>query len=80
MRQIVGAIVGIIMVLYFFYLVYPMFYNESNTLPNIVNMSDPNIVTSTNLGTGFYNALPLIPILGAAFLLINFSLKRGDVD
>lgn len=80
MRQVVGMITGVVMVLYFFYLVYPMFYNESNTLPNIVNMSDPVIVNSTNLGTGFYNALPAIPILAGAFLLINYSLKRDTGD
>ena len=78
MREVIGFITGILMVLYFFYLVYPLFNSESNSLPSIVNMTDPVVVNSTNLGTGFYNVLPAVPILAGIFLLINFSLKRDN--
>ena len=78
MKMVVGLIVGIIMVLYFFYLVYPLFYNESNSLQIIVNMTDHVVVSSTNLGTGFYNVLPAVPVLAGIFLIINYSLKRDD--
>lgn len=81
MRQVVATLTGIFVVLYLMYWVIPLL-NTEHTLfsanPLLVNTTDTTVVTSYNLGQGFYNILPLIPILVAAFVLINYALKRDS--
>lgn len=83
MRQVVSTLTGILMALYFIYFAVPMIYTEHNSLmtsPLIINSTDPTVVTSFNLGSGFYTILPLIPILVGCFVIINVSLKRDAGD
>lgn len=79
MRQVVATLTGIFVVLYLMYWVIPLLSTEHTLFsanPLLVNTTDATVVTSYNLGQGFYNILPLIPILVAAFVLINYALKR----
>ena len=82
MRVIVGLITGILMALYFMYFVFPLLSSEHTAFSNplLINSSDPTVVTSYNLGQGFYTALPWIPLLVGGFVVINYSLKREGYD
>lgn len=64
------------MALYFMYFVFPLLSTSHTNFNILVNATDPTIVTSYALGSGFYTIIPLIPILVGAFVIINFSLKR----
>ena len=79
MRQVVGTLTGVLIVEYLMYWIIPLISSEHTMFsasPLLVNTTDATVVTSYNLGNGFYNILPLIPILVAAFVLINYALKR----
>ena len=79
MRQVVGTLTGIFMALYFMYFIFPLLSTEHTLFslqPTLVNTTDTTVVTSYNLGQGFYTAIPLIPLLIGAFVIINFALKR----
>ena len=80
MRVVVGLITGLLMSLYFMYFVYPLLSSEHTMFNNplLINTTDSTVVTSYNLGQGFYTVLPFVPILVGAFVLINYSLKRED--
>lgn len=80
MRVVVGTISGIFMSLYFMYFMFPMISTEHTNFNSLVNASDPTIATSYTLGSGFYTVLPLIPLLIAGFVIINYSLKRDAGD
>lgn len=83
MRQIVGAITGIFLALYFMFFVIPLMSTEHTLFsasPYLVNTTDTVTSTSYNLGQGFYTFLPMIPIGVAAFVLINYALKRDASD
>lgn len=74
-----GAITGIFLALYFMYFVIPLMSTEHTMFsasPYLVNTTDTVTSNSYNLGQGFYTFLPLIPIGIAAFVLINYALKR----
>lgn len=77
MRVIVASLTGIFMALYFMYFFIPMLATEHTQFTSLVNASDPTIVTSYNLGQGFYTAAPLIPVLVVGFIIISYALKRG---
>ena len=78
MRLVVALLTGIFMSLYFMFFVYPLLSTEHTlfTNPLLINTTDTTVITSYNLGQGFYTALPWIPILVGGFVLINYSLKR----
>lgn len=80
MRLVVSLIVGILMSLYFMYFVYPLLSSEHTMFNNplLINTTDATVVTSYNLGQGFYTVLPFIPIIVGGFVILNFSLKRDD--
>jgi len=82
MRVIVGLLTGILMALYFMYFVFPLLSTEHTAFSNplLINTTDPVVVTSYNLGQGFYTALPWIPMLVGGFVVINYSLKRDAGD
>lgn len=83
MRQIVGAITGIFIALYFMYFIFPLLSTEHTMFsasPYLVNTTDTVTANSYNLGQGFYTMIPLIPILVAGFVLINYALKRDASD
>ena len=82
MRIIVGTITGIFMALYFMYFLYPLLSTEHTlfTNPLLINTTDSTVITSYNLGQGFYTVLPWIPILVGSFVLINYSLKREGYE
>jgi len=81
MRIVIGLILGVAMALYFMYFMYPLLSAEHTYFSNplLVNVTDPVVITSYNLGQGFYTVLPWIPIFVGGFVLINYSLKR-EVD
>jgi hypothetical protein len=68
------------MALYFMYFVYPLLSSEHAMFNNplLVNTTDATVVTSYNLGQGFYTVLPFIPIIVGGFVVLNYSLKRDD--
>ncbi len=78
MRTIVACLTGIFMALYFMYFLFPMLTSEHTYFTNayLVNATDPTVVTSYNLGQGFYTAIPFIPILVGGFVIISTALKR----
>ena len=80
MRLIVSFIIAVFMALYFLYFVYPLLSTEHTLFNNplLVNTTDATVVTSYNLGQGFYTVMPFIPLLVGAFVIINYSLKRED--
>lgn len=78
MRIIVGGITGIFMALYVMYFMYPLLSVTHTNFNNLVNASDPTIATSYTLGVGFYNIIPLLPLLAAGFVFVNYALKRDD--
>ena len=82
MRVVVSLITGIFMALYFMYFLYPLLATEHTNFSNplLINTTDSTVVTSYNLGQGFYTILPWIPILVGGFVLINYSLKREGYD
>lgn len=49
---------------------------EHTQFNQLVNATDPVIATSYTLGSGFYMILPLICLLVAGFVIINYALKR----
>jgi hypothetical protein len=76
----VGMLTGILMALYMMYFIIPLLSTEHTNFNMVVNATDPTIVTSYNLGQGFYTIIPLIPIFVGVFVLINYSLKRSVDD
>jgi len=79
MREVVGLIVGVAMALYFMYFMFPLLSSEHTYFSNplLVNVTDPVVVTSYNLGQGFYTALPWIPLFVGGFVIFSVALKRG---
>jgi len=77
MKMVVSTLMGIILCLYLFYFFYPLLQTEKAASDLLFNTTDPVIVTSYALGTGFYAALPFIPILVGLFVLFAYSLKRS---
>lgn len=71
-----GTLTGIFMALYFMYFVYPLLNTTHANFSILVNSTDPTIATSYTLGSGFYQVIPLIPLLVGAFVIINVALKR----
>ena len=80
MRQVVSALVGIFMALYFMYFFYPLLSTSHTNFNILVNATDPVIAQSYTLGSGFYMVIPAIPLLVGAFVIINFALKRDAGD
>ena len=76
MREIVGVITGLFMALYIMYFMYPLLNSTHTNFNILVNSTDPVIAQSYTLGSGFYQIIPLLPLLGGAFILINVALKR----
>ena len=78
MRIVVACITGIFMALYFMYFVIPLLSVEHTNFSNplLINTTDATVVTSYNLGQGFYQIMPVIPLLIGAFVIINVALKR----
>lgn len=82
MRIVVATITGVLMALYFMYFVIPLLSTEHSNFMNplLINSTDPTVVTSFNLGQGFYQIMPAIPLLVGAFVIINYALKRDVGD
>ena len=80
MRQVAATITGIFMSLYFMYFFYPLLSTTHTNFSLLVNSTDPTIATSYTMGSGFYQIIPLLPLLIGAFVLINFALKRDAGD
>lgn len=80
MRVVVGLLTGILMALYFMYFAFPLLSSEHTAFSNplLINTTDSTVVTSYNLGQGFYTVLPWIPLLVGGFVVINYSLKRDS--
>lgn len=80
MRMVVSLIIGVFMALYFMFFAFPLLSSEHTMFNNplLVNTTDATVVTSYNLGQGFYTVMPFIPLLVGAFVIINYSLKRED--
>ena len=80
MRMIVALITGILMSIYFMFFVFPLLSTEHTLFSNplLINTTDATVVTSYNLGQGFYTVLPFIPILVGGFILFNYALKREE--
>lgn len=76
MREVVGAITGVFIALYMMYFFIPLLSTEHTQFNQVVNVTDPTVITSYNLGGGYYQVIPLIPIIVAVFILINVALKR----
>lgn len=68
------------MALYFMYIAIPLLSTTHSNFNILVNATDPTIASSYNLGQGFYTILPLIPLLIAGFVIINYALKRDSGD
>lgn len=77
MRDVVGAITGIFIALYMMYFFIPLLSTTHTQFSQLVNVTDPTIISSYNLGGGFYQVIPVIPIIVAIFILINVALKRN---
>lgn len=77
MRVVVASITGIFLALYLMYFAIPLLSTEHTltNVPLLINSTDPTVVTSFNLGQGFYTAMPIIPILVAGFIIISYALK-----
>jgi hypothetical protein len=82
MRVIVAGITGIFIALYFMYWIIPLLNTEHTNFstPLLINTTDATVVTSYNLGQGFYQVLPIIPIFIFAFVIISYALKRDAGD
>jgi len=82
MRIVVGVLTGLFMSLYFMYFAYPLMSTEHTLFNNplLINTTDATVVTSYNLGQGFYTVLPFIPLFVGGFILINYSLLRSSGD
>jgi len=80
MRMVVSTLMGVIVSLYLMYYFFPLLQTEKNTLALIVNSTDPIIVTSNAMGSGFYTALPFIPIFVGLFIIFAYALKRSIYD
>jgi len=80
MRMVVALITGILMSIYFMFFVFPLLSTEHTLFSNplLINTTDSTVVTSYNLGQGFYTVLPFIPILVGGFILFNYALKREE--
>lgn len=76
MREVVGTITGIFMALYFMYFMYPLLSTTHSNFSILVNATDPTIATSYTLGSGFYNIIPLVPLLVGGFVIFSVALKR----
>lgn len=79
MRLVVALITGVLITLYFMFFMYPLMYSTHQNFANMVNTSDTVIVSSYNLGSGIYTALPFIPILVGVFIIFSVALRR-DAD
>ena len=79
MRLVIASITGILMALYMMYFVIPLLSIEHTNFATFVNGSDTTVIQSYALGSGFYQVMPLIPILIAGFAIISYALKR-DID
>lgn len=77
MRTVAAALTGIFMVLYIMYIFIPLLSTTKTNFAPLINASDPTIITSNNLGQGFYFIGPLAPILVAVFVIISVALKRS---
>ena len=75
-----ALITGILMSIYFMFFVFPLLSTEHTLFSNplLINTTDSTVVTSYNLGQGFYTVLPFIPILVGGFILFNYALKREE--
>ena len=78
MRIVVSSITGIFIALYMMYFAIPLISTEHTSFANplLINSTDPTVVTSFALGNGFYQAMPLVPVLIVVFLWISIALKR----
>ena len=78
MRMVVATITGIFMSLYFMYFIIPLISAEHTNFANplLINSTDPTVITSFNLGQGFYQIMPLVPILVGSFIIISVALRR----
>ena len=80
MRSVVSIITGVFMALYFMYEMYPLLTTTHSNFSILVNSTDPVIAQSYTFGQGFYTAIPLLTLLGVAFLIISVALKRDCGD
>ena len=78
MRIVVSSITGIFIALYMMYFAIPLISSEHTSFANplLINSTDPTVVTSFALGNGFYQAMPLVPVLIVVFIWISIALKR----
>jgi NhaP-type Na+/H+ or K+/H+ antiporter len=80
MKAVVSTIMGVILSLYLMYYFFPLLQTNQAMLGSVVNATDPVIVTSNAMGSGFYLVLPFIPIFVGLFILFAYALKRGIYD
>ena len=79
-RQIVGAITGVVLSLMFMYFMLPSMVIEHTQTSLMFNGTDPVIQQSYAFGSGFYTVLPFIPLIVSAFVLMSYALRRGPMD
>ena len=80
MKMVVSTLMGIILTLYLMYYFFPLLQTEYAASQLLFNSTDPVIATSYAMGTGFYAALPFVPIFVALFILFAYSLKRSAYE
>lgn len=80
MREVVGALTGVIITLYLLYFAIPMLSITHDSAILFFNQTDPTISTTLALGSGWYSALPLVGILVMAFLLFSYALRREPYE
>lgn len=80
MRAITGGLSGIFVAIYMMYFAIPLISAEHTNFANplLINSTDPTVVTSFNLGSGFYQVMPLVPVLIVVFIWISIALRRDS--
>lgn len=78
MREVVGTLTGVLMALYFMYFMFPLLSTTHTNFNLLVNATDPTIATSYTLGGGFYQIIPLIPLIVGGFVIFSVAIKRED--
>lgn len=80
MKLVVATVTGIILCISFMYFMFPLLTTEHSAALQMFNSTDPTIAFSYQVGGGFYNVIPFLPILAGLFIIFAYALRRSQYE
>lgn len=80
LREIVGATVSVILVIYTLWFIVPLLKTAYNNELPMVNQTNPTMVLVLSVSNGWFTILPLLIVLVGGYLVYIYATRREGYD